>query len=118
MQAGTLFIRRAERQPLVLPARARSRTGFVDRVIITNLSTDGCRVECRALTLDVDDLVTIRPEGLEGLVGVIRWRDNVRAGIEFDQPLYLPVVEHLSRLHARFLTPQSGGFPQRLRYAA
>jgi hypothetical protein len=107
MQARTLFIRRCDRRPIVLPARCRSRTGFVNHVVITDLSPDGCRIESRGLTLVADDLVTLRPEGLESLVGVVRWRGNRQAGIEFEQPLYLPVVEHLARLHASFLPPPS-----------
>lgn len=105
MQARTLFIRRCERRPIVLPARCRSRTGFVNHVVITDLSPDGCRIEGRGLTLIADDLVTLRPEGLESVVGVVRWYGNRQAGIEFQQPLYQPVVDHLARLHATFLAP-------------
>jgi hypothetical protein len=30
----------------------------------------------------------------------VRWIEGQHAGIEFDRPLYEPVVDHLSQLHA------------------
>lgn len=39
--------------------------------------------------------VVIRPEGLEGVTGIVRWVDATKAGIEFDAPLYGPIVEHM-----------------------
>ncbi len=45
--------------------------------------------------------VVIRPEGMEGLTGVVRWIEGERAGVEFDNPIYGPVLEHLAARHAR-----------------
>jgi hypothetical protein len=99
--------RRAERRLVVLPARCRSRSGFVDHVVIADLNEWGCRIESGALILCPGQLVVISPKSLEGLCGEIRWTDGHTAGIAFAQPLYAPVVEHLQRRHARFLgTPQ------------
>lgn len=97
--------RRAERLQLVLPARCRSRSGFLDRVVITDLSVHGCRIQSFALTMHRGDLIVLRPDGIEGLCGAIRWVRDHAAGIEFDRPLYQPVVEHLHRSHASFLNP-------------
>ena len=94
--------RRAERLPLVLPARCRSRSGFLDRVVITDISIWGCRIQSFALTMHQGDLVVVRPESLEGLCGVIRWVHDHAAGIEFDRPLYGPVVDHMHRHHGHF----------------
>jgi hypothetical protein len=105
MERNIHVLRRSERLPLVLPARCRSRSGFLDHVIITDLTPEGCRIESRALTMHPDDIVVLRPEGLEGLGGVIRWTKGQFAGLEFERPLYGPVVEHLLRAHAGFLTP-------------
>ncbi|MND00939.1 hypothetical protein D3C83_197310 [compost metagenome] len=41
----------------------------------------------------------IRPEGLEGLTGTVRWILGERAGVEFDQPIYGPVADHLAERH-------------------
>lgn len=114
------LLRRSKRVSLVLPARCRSRSGFLDRVVISDLSVLGCRIDSLALILGVGDQVVIRPEGLEGLTGVIRWVKNHSAGIEFDRELYAPVVEHLQRRYTHFLDPEriSIGGNGTLRYAA
>ncbi len=118
MSARMLHLRSCERREVVLPAKCRSRTGFVNHVIITNLSAQGCRIESHSLTLGADDLVTLRPEGLEGLIGVIRWRRNHHAGVQFINPLYEPVVDHLVQRHARFGAASSAVFASPLRRAA
>ena len=96
-------LRRAERRPVVLPARCRSRTGFLDRVIIADINQYGCRVESSGLVFRAGALVVIRPDGLEWLCGQVRWVDGHTAGIAFDRPLYVPVVEHIWARHAQFL---------------
>jgi len=96
------FLRSHLRKTVVLPARARSCSGFLDRVVITDISEMGCRFQSQALTLRRGDLVVIRPEGMEGLCGVVRWVKNHKAGVQFDRPLYSPVVEHLFRRHHYF----------------
>ena len=44
--------------------------------------------------------MVIRPEGMEGLTGVVRWINGNQAGVEFDNPLYAPIVDHLSAQYA------------------
>jgi hypothetical protein len=117
MHEGQVAMRRAERFGVVLPAKVRSRSGFLDRVTITDLSEWGCRIESRALTLHKTDLVVVRPEGIEGICGRVCWIDGHTAGIEFDRPLYAPVVEHLVRSHWQFLA-ETGGRPVPLRMVA
>jgi hypothetical protein len=104
MRENLCAMRRSERLSIVLPARCRSRSGFVDRVVITDISLEGCCIESCALTVKKGDLVVIQPESLEGLCGQVRWVDKHMAGIEFARPLYAPVVEHLHRTHANFFS--------------
>lgn len=96
-------MRSTRRLALVLPAKCRSRSGFVDHVVISDISAGGCRIDSLGLVLGTGDMVVVRSHGLEGLCGVIRWTKDHSAGIEFDRPLYGPVVEHLHRSHARFV---------------
>lgn len=107
MTAIQVRFRRAERNALVMPARSRSRSGFVDRVVITDISPLGCRIESFALTMHEGDPVVITPQVLEGLCGTVRWVSGHCAGIEFATPLYGPVVEHLCREYATFLPPRA-----------
>ncbi len=110
--------RRSERLPVVLPARCRSRSGFLDRGTISDISAEGCRFESFALTLHAGDLVVINPEGIEGLCGKVRWVKGHSAGIEFERPLYAPVLGHLHRRHGIFLAALSQGHQQGYRLAA
>jgi hypothetical protein len=110
--------RRAERFGVVIPARCRSRSGFVDRVVVADISRHGCRIESQALTMHQGDLVVVTPAGLEGLCGTVRWVENHTAGIEFATPLYGPVVDHLVREHTGFLPPCAAPGGTVLRLAA
>lgn len=98
--------RRSCRLALALPARCRTLGGFIDDVVIRDISAEGCRIVSRALTVRPGAMVVIRPNGLEGLCGTVRWVRGHEAGIEFEVPLYLPVVEHLHRSYASFLPPE------------
>lgn len=112
-------LRRTNRLYLVLPARCRSRSGFVDHVVISDISEGGCRIDSLGLVMGVGDMVVVRPEGLEGLCGVIRWVKGHSAGIEFDRALYPAVVDHLHRMFTRFLNPERlRQLPGKLRLAA
>lgn len=110
-------LRRTERLPLVLPARCRSRSGFLDKVVIIDLTRFGCRIESHALTLHKGDLVVVTPQSFEGICATVRWVDGHSAGVEFHAPLYQPVVDHLHRKHATFMadvTPMIPAAPVRL----
>lgn len=112
-------LRRSSRLQLVLPARCRSRSGFVDRVVISDISEGGCRIDSLGLIMGVGEMVVVRPEGLEGLCGVIRWVKGHSAGIQFDRALYPAVVDHLHLTFTRFLTPERlRDLPGKLRLAA
>jgi len=97
--------RLAERLSVVLPAQCRTRSGFSDGGVISDLSTQGCRYESHSLVLHEGDLVVIRPEGMEGLCGRVVWTKRRSAGVVFDVPLHAAVLAHLARLHAEFLPP-------------
>ena len=106
MRDNVLALRKHERLNVVIPTICRSRTGFRDDVMMYDISIGGCMIESHALTVNVGDLVLIRPEGLEGLAGRVQWADGHVAGVRFEQPLYGPVVDHLHRKYAIFLEPE------------
>lgn len=110
--------RRSRRAAVIMPARCRSRSGFVDRGTISNISLEGCRFESHALTLHVGDLVVVTPDGLEGLCGQVRWVHGHSAGVEFQRPFYAPVFEHLCQRHAPFVALGHARHAQPLRRAA
>lgn len=72
-------------------------SGMRDEGTLTDLSTHGCCVTTRGLFFGVGTRVVIKPDGFEGVTGVIRWINGSRAGVQFDTPLYGPIVEFISR---------------------
>lgn len=79
-----------------MAAQCRTQSGLRDRGQISNISAEGCCVSTDRLYLQAGARIVIRPEGMEGLTGVVRWVDGNRAGVEFDAPLYAPIVDHLA----------------------
>jgi hypothetical protein len=94
--------RRSRRQPVSLAAQCRTASGLRDRGEISDITAEGCCLQMAGPFFRVGMRVVIRPQGLEGLTGIVRWISGDFAGIEFDRPLYAPVVDHLVRLHATF----------------
>lgn len=91
--------RRDTRRSVKLAATCRTQSGLRDNGYISDISAHGCRLTTNALSVRIGSRVVIRPQGLEGLTGIVRWIEGQHAGIEFDAPLYGPVVDHLSQLY-------------------
>lgn len=71
-----------------------------DSVRISDISAEGCRLSADSLYFRIGMRLVIRPAGLEGLTGVVRWVLGDTAGVEFDTPIYGPVLDHLATLHS------------------
>ena len=99
MAEGTTVDRKAQRKPVRMAARCRSSTGLKDEGWLDDISAQGCCLVTKTIQFRVDARIIIRPQGLEGVTGVVRWIRGDRAGIEFDSPLYGPIIEHLWQQH-------------------
>ncbi|MBX9643271.1 MAG: hypothetical protein K2W91_04125 [Novosphingobium sp.] len=66
------MLRRTNRLQLVLPVRCRSRSGFVDHVMISDISEGGCRIDSLGLIMGAGEMVVVRPERLRELPGKLR----------------------------------------------
>lgn len=91
--------RQSERKPVEMAAQCRTHSGLRDRGQISDISSTGCCVTTSGLFVKVGSRVLIKPDGIEGLSGIIRWVEGNRAGVEFDTAIYTPVVEHLAQMH-------------------
>lgn len=91
--------RRTQRQPVELAAQCRTQSGLRDRGQISDISSEGCCVTTNSLFVRVGARIVIRPDGMEGLTGIVRWIEGNKAGVEFDNPVYGPVVDHLAQVH-------------------
>jgi hypothetical protein len=93
--------RRDERHPLEVDAKVRVVSGWSDSATIFDISTTGCQVDLPAAFLEKDRTVLIRLEGLESLVGRVRWVKGRKAGILFERPLNVAVVDYVALTHPR-----------------
>ena len=98
--------RRSRRMALAMPARCRMLSGFGEDVVIRDVSPEGCRIIGYALHVRPGSKVVVRPVGMEGLCGTVRWSAGHEAGVEFDRPLYPAIAEHMHRSFATFLPPE------------
>lgn len=98
--------RRSRRMALAMPARCRKLSGFVEDVVIRDISSEGCRIMGFALNVQPGTRVVIRPNGMEGLCGIVRWTGRNEAGVEFERALHPAVAEHMHRSYATFLPPE------------
>ena len=99
-------LRRSERISVTLPARCRTHRNLHADVVLSDITAEGCSIFTKNIFLRVGERVVIRPESLEGLPAIVRWAYRNRAGVEFEQPLYGPVAEHLQQRYVAF-PPQS-----------
>ncbi|NOW46784.1 hypothetical protein FHW96_002948 [Novosphingobium sp. SG751A] len=93
--------RQAIRRPLTMSARCRLMSGLQDNVTVSDLSTHGCRIATRTLSLAVGTRVMLKLDGLEAISCTVRWVESGQCGLQFERPIYEPVVEHLCRLHVQ-----------------
>ncbi|WP_159982567.1 MULTISPECIES: PilZ domain-containing protein [unclassified Novosphingobium] len=92
--------RRSQRRSVALAVQCRTQSGLRDDGEISDISTEGCCLRMRGLYFRVGSRLIIRPKGLEGMPGVVRWVSADLAGVEFDRPIYGPVLDHLASAHA------------------
>lgn len=89
--------RNAERKPVRMPATCRSANGLRDGGWLEDISAVGCCFVTRGTTFKVGSHVILRPGGIEGITGIVRWVRANRCGVEFSSPIYAAVVDHLCK---------------------
>lgn len=85
-----------ERHPISLRGKCRTGRGLRDDVWISDISESGCCISTNGLHLSSGSPLVVRPDGLEGMISEVRWTEGLKAGVQFAEPLYTPVVEHLA----------------------
>lgn len=83
-----------------MAVQCRTQSGLRDSGEISDISAEGCCLRMRGIYFRVGTRLIVRPAGMEGLSGVVRWVRGDLAGVEFDRPIYGPVFEHLAAAHA------------------
>ena len=88
--------RREDRQRLTMKAQCRLPDNKWE-VSISEISAGGCRLAVGMFGLPVDQKIILSPSGLDSLLGTVKWCADGYAGVEFDKPLHVAIVDHLCR---------------------
>ena len=79
-----------------LSALIRYRTRNKMEMQVLDLSAGGCLVDARGWSIKPDEVVSVKFPDMAYIAGRVVWIENSRAGIAFDEPLYGPLLEHLT----------------------
>ena len=100
--------RRNQRHPMEAGAVIRTPQGMSFDATMEDVSVNGCSLRLSTAELKIGRQVLIRLDGLESLIGVIRWIRSDLAGIEFDKALHVAIAEHLARVNPKVTCSASG----------
>ncbi len=92
---GRLELRREQRYSISVPGRYRKGTGVRYNIAIKDLSEYGCQFADLTGRLASGDEITIRVGDIGPLDARVKWSDKRQIGVEFDQPLYPSVLDHI-----------------------
>ena len=79
------WISRADRDPVSLSGNAVLADGREVRISVTDLSRDGCRVECDE-TLKIGETIRLNVDAVDNVAAVVRWELCGTAGVRFLNP--------------------------------
>lgn len=86
--------RTCSRRAIAVNVKLR-RCGAASYIVRTyDLSQTGCKLEFIERPR-VDEIVWLKFEGLDILRAIVRWTGDFTAGLEFERPIYTPVLDRL-----------------------
>ncbi|AKM07163.1 PilZ domain-containing protein [Pelagerythrobacter marensis] len=88
-------IRREERHGVTVPGRYRAGTGVPKDVRVIDISEHGCRFFDKFGTLAKGAQITIRIGSIGPILATVRWSEAQTVGVEFENPIYGPVLDHI-----------------------
>lgn len=87
---------RAElRFPVQKQGRYRTGNGIARDVMVTDLSTKGCKLFDKFSSLSAGNYLTIRVGSVGPLEAEVRWVEASTVGIKFRKPLHQSVLDHM-----------------------
>ncbi|MXO90081.1 PilZ domain-containing protein [Pontixanthobacter aquaemixtae] len=87
--------RRDPRFEVSVQGRYRTGTGVAKDVPILEMSETGCRFYDRFGRLRPDTEISLRIGSIGPVIATVRWCNDHIVGVEFENPLYGPVFEHI-----------------------
>ena len=99
--------RRDSRSPLHLPAFLLSPGGIREAVLVTDISTLGCKI-VGAGPVKVGRYLGIHVPGMAHYAGWVAWQTREEFGLDFSNPLPAAIAAHITRLGLADQAPHSG----------
>ena len=87
--------RRNKRYSIDADGRYRKGTGVRFNIAIRNLSEKGCHFADLVGRLNVDDEISLRIGDIGPVPAKVKWIEKRTAGVEFEQPLHVSVLDHV-----------------------
>lgn len=87
--------RQTPRYELNVQGRYRTGSGVAKDVPILEMSETGCRFYDRFGRLTPGSELTLKVGPIGPVVATVRWCKNQIVGVQFENPLYGPVFEHI-----------------------
>ena len=86
--------RTSTRRPLhlLIKGRVQSRSIFAELI---DISEGGCKISATQGFANLGDRVTIRVNGINTPLGKVVWVDGKVAGVTFENPMHIAVLDHL-----------------------
>lgn len=88
-------IRRETRHEVTMQGRYRTGSGLARDVVVTDLSTTGCKFEDRINNLRTGSIISIRIGNIGPLTAQVQWMENSTIGVRFDSTLHASVLDHM-----------------------
>ena len=88
-------IRREDRHGVAVEGRYRTGTGVPKDVSVLDISEGGCRFFDKFGRLTPGVQITIRVGPIGPIPATVRWCEGQVVGVEFEDPIYGPVLDHI-----------------------
>lgn len=97
MSEGNDDFRREARHGVAVEGRYRTGTGVPKDVSVLDISEGGCRFFDKFGRLIPGAQITVRIGAIGPIPATVRWTEGSVVGVEFDNPIYGPVLDHIRR---------------------
>ncbi len=87
--------RKTERHGISVQGRYRTGSGVAKDVDILDISETGCRFYDRFGRMVPGTEISLRIGSIGPVIATVRWSRQQFVGVEFENPLYGPVFEHM-----------------------
>ena len=87
--------RRELRHSVTMQGQYRAGSGVAHDVIVSDLSTTGCKFEDRLSNLRIGSNISIRIGNIGPISGQVKWIDDFTLGVQFLTPIQQYVLDHM-----------------------